>query len=389
MRNLYDLDFLISLVIWRGLLKGIKEGLVRFQIAKIVAWLFVNSEISSVQESVFLYRYGPYVLKFEDALADLVRRNVLEVVTENKGQTRFALTDEGQRWIMSRLRDQEYKNIDSLIREIDMVLFTPISDLMIGIAEKSPLLKPTRRFIGGKELIRIFDWRNFGDGKVHGYHYTLLRSFYGLEDYFDSERIEAEKKIEEGDIEYQVRIVDYSAIPEVMYSEDLLKNVKERHTVRYIFKKQDPRSVNVDKFEGKNYVGHLWYIYSAIGIIHVLAGLAPTADEVARMCLTDYEHAMKREISYSEKRKMREGAIRSDLQKLTKYDILNKTELNRTYFYSIRAKAIIDSFAPHTYSLLSAEEIKSLYEREIRPSPANISTMRRIRAREIAVAMEG
>ena len=100
MKDLYDLDFLIPLVLLRGKLSGMKEGLVRFKIAKIAAWLLVSSEISSVQEGVFLYRFGPYLLGFEDALADLVRKNILEVIIDAGGQTRFCLTDEGQRCVL-------------------------------------------------------------------------------------------------------------------------------------------------------------------------------------------------------------------------------------------------------------------------------------------------
>lgn len=387
MVNLYDLKFLIPLILLKGKERGIREGMVRFQITKIVAWLFVNSEIRSVQKNVFLYKYGPYVLKFEDALADLLKRNILETVIDGKGYTRFCITDEGQRWVMSRLRDQNYKKSDTLLREIDRILFIPISDLIIEIAEKSPLLLPVKRTIGDKELIKIFDWTNFGDGKIHGYHYTLLRSFYRLEDYFDNEQNKAEKKIEEGTTDYLFRIIDYSIIPEVMHLESLFKDAKEKYTMRYIFSKQDPRSMAEDKLEGKNYIGHLWYIYSAINIIHVLAGLAPTIDEVARICLTHYEYAIKEKIAYSKRRKMRERAIRSDIQKLVKYGILNRRKIDKVYLYSIKTKNIID-YTQQTYSLLDARKITTLYE-EIRPSPASIDVVRQIRAGEIAIQMGG
>jgi hypothetical protein len=248
MKSLYDLEFLIPLILLRGELKEIREGISRFQIAKMLAWLFVNSGIFSIEERVFVYRYGPYVLKFEDALADLLRRNILDAVKDSKGQIRFCVTDEGQRWVMSRLTEQNYRKSKSVIREIDRCLFIPISDLIIEIAEKSSLLKPIKYTIGHNELIRIFDWRNFGDGKIHGYHYTLLRSFYRLEEYFDSKRNEAQEKIEEGDGKYQVRIVDHSTILEVIRSEDLLKNTGDKHSIRYVFNKQNPRSISGNKF---------------------------------------------------------------------------------------------------------------------------------------------
>ena len=385
MKNLYDLDFLIPLILLRGKLNKLKERMVRVHIAKVAAWLFVNSGIRSVQENVFIYRYGPYILRFEDALTDLIRRNILEVITDKKGQTRFCITEEGQRWIMARLRNQNYGD-NTPVREIDKCLFTPISELIMEVAEKSPFLHPVRHMIGNKVLIRIFDWRNFGDGETHGYHYTLLRSFYRLEDYFDSERDKTEKKIEEGNADYRFRMIDHSSIPEVMYSDDLLKNVKERHTIRYIFNKQRPRSLAEDKFEGKNYIGHLWYVYCAINIIHILTGLAPSIDEIARICLTQYEYAIKENVSYSQRRKMREGIIRSDMQKLVRYGILNRKKIKKNYVYSIRTKKIIDIYTSHTYSLLDANKIKTLYEREIRPSPENNSIMRQIRSREMAAS---
>lgn len=378
MKSLYDLDFLIPLVLFRGKLKGIREGVVRFQIAKVVAWIFVNSRICSVQESVFIYRYGPYILKFEDALADLLRRNILEVITDSEGQKRFCITDEGQRWIISRLRDQDYRKNHTIIEEIDRCIFTPIPDLIMEIAGKSPLLHPTKRSIGNKELIKVFDWRNFGDGRVHGYHYTLLRSFYKLEDHFHKEFHKACAKIEDGENDYRYRIVDYSTIPETITSQDLFKDKEEKHTMRYIFNKNDPRSIKEDKFEGKNYIGNLWYVYSAVNITHILAQLAPTINEVARICLTLYEYAMEQDVPFPDIRKMRESAIRPDMHKLMKFGLLNKKKIGRCYVYTIRAKKIIDTFTSDTYSLLSEDRIRQLYKEIVRPDDQNISIIREI-----------
>lgn len=390
MKHLYSLDFLITLILLKGKLRGIKEGMGRFQIAKLAAWLSVNSEISSIQEVVFIYKHGPYLLRFEDALADLVRRNILECVTDKEGQTRLCITREGEKWILARLRSQNYNDMTKLTEEIEKYLFTRPSDLIMEIAEKSPLLNPVRKIIGGRELIRIFDWRDFGDKRIHGYHYTLLRSFFRLEEYFDNKWIEAQKKIEDGNLEYKPRMVDYAAIPNVVYTEDLFSSLKEKHTIRYIFSKQDPRSLTVDKFEAKNYIGHLWYVYSTINIIHILARLAPLADEIARVCLTNYEYAIKKEIPYTERRKMREGTLRSDLQTLVKYGILKRVRMGKVYLYYIRAKTIIDSYTSKRYSLLDADETRSLYEREIRPSPANVDLIKRMSSKKIiAVTAEG
>jgi hypothetical protein len=375
----YEFDFLISLIILRGKLNGIKEGMTRFHIAKVLAWVLVNSEVRSIQANVFIYKYGPYVLKFEGALAELMRRNIMEIVKDKEGQTRFCITEEGQSWVMARLRDQNYKKSATILREIDNYLFIPIPDLIMEIAEKSPLLCPIKRKIGDRELIRIFDWKNFGDGKIHGYHYTLLRSFYGLENYFDKERNKAEERIERGNTNYQFRIVDYSTIAEVLQSNDI-KNISEKHSICYLFNKENPKNIRENKFEAKNYIGHLWYIYGAINIIHVLAGLAPTIDEIARVCLTHYEYAIKEGVPYPERRRMREGAIRSDIQKLVKYGILNKKKVSKRYVYSIRAKKIIDSVILKEYSLLDDKKIKDLYEKNIRPSPKNAKLIKQIRS---------
>jgi len=388
-KDFYDLDFLIPLILSRRMHHGLEKGMGRFQITKIIAWLFVDSDIYSIQKSVFIYRYGPYILKFEDALADLVKRNIMKVIADDEGHKQFCITEDGQRWVVSRLRDQNYRKNTSLLREIDRCLFTSISDLMMEIAEKSPLLQPVKYKIGDKELVRIFDWRNFGDGKIHGYHYTLLRSFYGLEDYFDSERNNADKKVEEGDTNYHFRIIDYSAIPEIMYSEDLLKNEKEKRTIRHIFNKQNPRSITENKFEGKNFVGHLWYIYSAINIIHVLASLAPNIDEIARMCLTHYEYALKENTPYSKRRKMREGAIRSDMQKLVKHGFLNRRKVGKIYVYSIRTKRIDDNFTSDRYSVLDAWKIERLYTSEIKPSHKNLAIVKQIKSNEVNMATGG
>lgn len=378
MKSSYDLDFLIPLILLRGIYNGIRKGMVRFQITKVAARILVGSEINSLQESVFIYRYGPYILNFEDVLADLVRRDVLEVIIDKKGQTRFCLTDVGQRWIISRLRDENYKNTATLGKEIDRCIFTPIHDLIMEIAEKSPLLKPIKRSIGDKELIRIFDWRNAGDGKIHGYHYTLLRSFYRLEDHFHEEVREANAKIEAGEADYSYRFVDYAAIPEVITSENFFRDKKGKYTMRYIFVKNDPKSIREDKFEGKNYIGNLWYIYSATNIIHILAGLAPTIDEIARVCLTLYEYAMERNVPFSIMRKMRESAIRPDMYKLTKYGVLKKNKIGKYYVYTIRAKKIIDSFTSDIYSVLDEDKIWNSYRELIRPDDQNIGIIREI-----------
>lgn len=377
MKSIYDLDFLISLIFLRGKRKG-KEDMGRFRIAKTASRFLVNSETISILESVFIYRYGPYVLKFEDALADLIRRNILEIMIDDKGRTRFCLTDDGQRWIMSRLRDENYRITPELGREIDRYIFAPIPDLIMEIAEKSPLLHPIKRGIGNKQLIRVFDWRNTGDGKVHGYHYTLLRSFYRLEDYFAEEFNQALARIEGGEDEYRHRIVDYSTIPEVITSEHLFKDKKEKHTMRYIFNKNDPKSIKEDKFEGKNYIGNLWYIYNAVNIIHILASIAPTIDEIARICLTLYEYAMEQDIPFPEIRRMRESAIRPDIHKLTRFELFNKKKIGRYHVYTIRAKKIIDTSTSDIYLLLGEDRIRHLYNEKVRPSDQNMSIIRRI-----------
>ncbi|MBU7038377.1 MAG: hypothetical protein HXS52_10635 [Theionarchaea archaeon] len=388
MIDFYELSFLIPLILLHARENSIRGGLGRFQIAKISAWLLVNSGICSLQERVFIYKFGPYISGFENALADLIRRNIIEIIIDSEGQTRFCITEDGKRWIMSRLRDQDSSGSEVKAAEIDRILFTPLSDLIVDLVEKSPFFKPIKYVIGDKELIRIFDWTNFGDGRIHSYHYTLLRSFYRLEDYFDRERYEAETKMTENDTDYQLRIIDNSAIPNTMHLEDLIQNCKEKHTIRYIFNKENPRSVAEDKFEGKNYIGHLWYVYSAIDIIHTLAGLAPTIDEIARVCLTNYEYSIKKRHDYSKRRKMREGAIRSDMQKLVKYGILNRGKVNRMFIYSIRARRIVDSYTSQTYSLLNPEKIRNLYEEVIRPSPANAEIIKQIIAEGTEAAME-
>lgn len=116
--------------------------------------------------------------------------------------------------------------------------------------------------------------------------------------------------------------------------------------------------------------------------MNALAGLAPTIDEVSRMCLTHYDYAIKECIPYSKRRKMRERIIRSDMQKLTEYGIINRRKVGKTYIYNIRAKKIIDNYTSYTYSLLDAHRMRTLYEEEIRPSPKNIDIMRQIRNRE-------
>jgi len=140
--------------------------------------------------------------------------------------------------------------------------------------------------------------------------------------------------------------------------------------------------------------GH--YLQGAFGelpVTNMIQILVDSNDEQrARDIIDRYdrgEYAIEEEIPYSQRRKMREGAIRSDMQTLVKYCILNRIKIGRIYIYSIRAKTIIDSYTSKKYSLLDAKRIKALYEREIRPSPANIDIIREIRAREITATVEG
>jgi len=382
MENIYDIEFLIPLILLRGELGGIKGGMVRFQIAKVTAGVLVNSNIFSVQKNVFIYRYGPYILKFEDALANLVRRDILEIITDSEGQKRICITNEGKRWILSRLRDQNHRKGHAVIEEIDRCIFTSIPDLIIEIAEKSPLLHPVKHSIGDKELVKVFDWTNFGDGKVHGYHYTLLRSFYRLENHFREEFKVACDKIEAGETDCRYRVIDYAAIPDVMTSEDIFEYKREKYTMKYVFNKNDPKSIKEDKFEGKNYIGNLWYIHSAINIIHILAGLAPTINEVARICLTSYEFAMEKDIPFPKLRRMRESAIRPDIHNLVKFGLLNKKKIDKYNVYTIRAKKIIDTFTSNTYSLLREDKVQYLYNEMVRPDDKNMEILNEIMSNE-------
>lgn len=372
MKRLYDLDFLIPFLLLRAKLQGERNGLVRFQIAKILAILLVNSYERALQEQVYIYQFGPYIMRFEDALADLMKRDIIEKRTDSEGRTCLCLTNNGEKWIMSRLRDEEFERTSGLGKEIETYLFTPISDIITEIAEKSPLLVPRRRNIGGKVLLRIFDWRKACDGKIRSYHYTLLRSYYRLEEHFRREFEEACSRPEQD----EGRIIDYTAIPELIASRDLFRNKKEKYTIRYLLNKNDPRSIGEDKFEGKNYIGNLWYIYSAVNIIHVLAGLAPTINEIAQICLTFYEYEMQRNLPSDELRKMREGSIRPDLTGLARFGLLNKKKIGKHYVYSIRAKKIIDSYTSDSYSVLSEEKIIQLYRESVRPRDENIAFLR-------------
>lgn len=340
----------------------------RFRIAKVAGYFILKYGSEKNKKRLIWYRHGVYPVHLERTLKILLEKGIVGE-TEN----RFFLTTEGLSWISNRIEHvKDSPQYIEILDEIDQCLFTPMPELITRIAKLSPHLNYKEHYIGSKKICKVFDWKNFGSGIIEPYHYTLLLSYSYSEKYFEEQYfLEAEKVSKKNEFS-SPRFINYDNIPNVISSDNLKKRrrkyMKELVPLVHIFDKKDPSYLTQIKIEGKNYIANLWYVIESINIIHVLSGLRPSCDEIARTCLTNYLVNLQGYNSKTKEiRRMRERMIKNDITKLFEHGILSRKKWERTYIYQLSAKSYYDVILEKEYEVLDEELMKELYNKKIRP----------------------
>jgi len=357
------LRYLLPSILRQHSIKAKGNGIKKTRLAKIGGYVIEIFGAKEQKDSVIWYSYGPYPLNLEQEIEYLKQNNIINVEND-----KLILTEQGLRWISNKLADiTSEPQYLSIIKEIDNSLFIPTDQLIYEIVRRSPHLKPKLQSIGSMRYIRLFDWENYGSGIIQGYHYTLLKSFAIFEKYL--EKIDIPLSNEEA---YGVRIIDYDEIPYCLKSNQLEKKYAKMGQyplpLTKIFEKEPPPYIKETKIEGKNYIYNLWYIVDAVNIIHVLSNLAPSIDEIARLCLTNYLLAAeKKDLDRKQLRIMREQLIRNDINRLWEGGILIPRKYKRKYFYSLSARCFHDVVLDRDFKVLDPEIVNDLYNLRIKP----------------------
>jgi hypothetical protein len=335
-----------------------KTGLTKTHLNKIAAYVTILNGNENQKSKIILYSYGSHLMNFELAINYLQNNNIV-----TKQNDKYVLTDSGIDWISNKILELESNSsynqsqFNKILDQIDSSLFTDVPTLIQKTLSYDNRWGFEQREVNGKNLYLIFDWSKYGTGVLFPYIYTLLYSYSKVEYYFNQRQ-------DNSDISF----LHYDDIPDCIQSIYLQrsKNVKNV-PLTHVFEKSLPPYLTEEKIEGKNYVANLWYIVEGVNILHALAGVAPTINDIAMLCLTNYQHsAIQEDPEYENLKKIREGLIRNDINKLCDYGILLKNKVNRKYRYSLASKCYYDTILDRKFRIVNEKIIRKIYDTKIR-----------------------
>jgi DNA-binding PadR family transcriptional regulator len=264
------------------------------------------------EKKVELLPMGPVLEEQYPALNILHNQGLIrieKVISDEMFRYQFKITEDGVKFIEEKLR--------SININTDLSISVPFEDEIINLLklENEELVRiATECFgndnndfkvnnIGEFKIIQIFDWKEFGDGNWKNCYDSLLWSLQSMDDY---------GRFRERDT--NLYGFNYQNVAQTYYFKP-----KNGETLRSVFQKSMPPSINENKIEAKNYIINLWYILEAVNIFHAIVGICPCVEDIARMCLLTY----KLEVAKSYKRKdfdklrrLRESTLRKDIDKL-------------------------------------------------------------------------
>ncbi len=342
-----------------GQLSIYESGRFKTQLNKIAGYVTILFGTKEQSEKVILYSFGTYLVNFEATIRHLEAHNLIKIEDDKP-----VITEEGLSWIAQKLLQVEENGIysrpmiDKIISQIDACLFTDVSTLIEKTLSSDKKWDFKKSVVNGKNIITIIDWSRYGTGMIHPYIYTLLYSYSKLENYFKA-------KWKENELD--VCPMDYSKIPNYVPSIELQREKNFRNIpLTTIFEKSLPSTVNMEKVEGKNYISNLWYIVEGVNIIHALAGVAPTIEDIAMLCLTNYQHAVDNKIGEVEQKKMRESLIRYDINKLSDYGILLKDKFNKKYRYKLASTCFYDTILDKKFQVVDEQMLQNVFKTKIK-----------------------
>lgn len=337
-----------------------KSGLFKTQWNKIAGYVTTLFGTKEQSEKVILYSYGTHLMNFEATVQYLEAHNLIKIEDDKP-----IITEEGLSWIAQKLLQVEESSIysrpmlDKIITQIDACLFTDIPTLIEKTLSSDKKWDFQKCVVNGKNIILMFDWSRYGTGMIHPYIYTLLYSYSKLDNYF---------KMKWKENQLDVFPIDYSKIPNNVSSIELQREKNFKNIpLTTIFEKSKPSNLNEEKVEGKNHISNLWYIIEGVNIIHALVGIAPTIEDIAMLCLTNYQHAVLVEnVDPNGRKKMHESLIRYDINKLSDYGILLKDKYNNKYRYKLASTCFYDTILDKKFQVVDKQMLQEMFKTKIK-----------------------
>lgn len=337
-----------------------KSGLFKTQWNKIAGYVTTLFGTKEQSEKVILYSYGTHLMNFEATVQYLEAHNLIKIEDDKP-----IITEEGLSWIAKKLLQVEESSIysrpmlDKIITQIDACLFTDIPTLIEKTLSSDKKWDFQKCVVNGKNIILMFDWSRYGTGMIHPYIYTLLYSYSKLDNYF---------KMKWKENQLDVFPIDYSKIPNKVSSIELQREKNFKNIpLTTIFEKSKPSNLNEEKVEGKNHISNLWYIIEGVNIIHTLVGIAPTIEDIAMLCLTNYQHAVLVEnVDPNGRKKMHESLIRYDINKLSNYGILLKDKYNNKYRYKLASTCFYDTILDKKFQVVDKQMLQEMFKTKIK-----------------------
>ncbi len=337
-----------------------KSGLFKTQWNKIAGYVTTLFGTKEQSEKVILYSYGTHLMNFEATVQYLEAHNLIKIEDDKP-----IITEEGLSWIAKKLLQVEESSIysrpmlDKIITQIDACLFTDIPTLIEKTLSSDKKWDFQKCVVNGKNIILMFDWSRYGTGMIHPYIYTLLYSYSKLDNYF---------KMKWKENQLDVFPIDYSKIPNNVSSIELQREKNFKNIpLTTIFEKSKPSNLNEEKVEGKNHISNLWYIIEGVNIIHALVGIAPTIEDIAMLCLTNYQHAVLVEnVDPNGRKKMHESLIRYDINKLSDYGILLKDKYNNKYRYKLASTCFYDTILDKKFQVVDKQMLQEMFKTKIK-----------------------
>ena len=336
-----------------------KSGLLKTKLNKIAGYITTLFGTNEQNEKVILYSYGTHLMNFEATVQYLEAQNLIKI----EGG-KHIITDDGLSWMSKKLLQIEESSysrpiLDKIINQVDACLFTDIPTLIEKTLSSDRKWSFKKNVISGKNIILMFDWSRYGTGMLHPYIYTLLYSYSKLENYFKNQWEETG---------LDIFPMEYLKIPDSIQSIELQRKSNLRNVpLTTIFEKSQPSNLSEEKVEGKNYISNMWYIIEGVNIIHALAGIAPTIEDISMLCLTNYQHAvLDDKIEPVEQKKMRESLIRYDINKLADYGILLKDKHNKKYRYELASTCFYDIILERKFQVLDQQLLKDIFKNKIK-----------------------
>jgi len=343
-----------------GQLNIYESGRYKTQLNKTAGYVTTLFGTKEQSEKVILYSFGTYLMNFETTIRHLEANNLIKIEDDKP-----VITEEGLSWIAKRLLQVEENGIysrpilDKIISQIDTCLFTDISTLIEKTLSSDKKWDFKKSVVAGKNIFLLFDWSRYGTGMLHPYIYTLLYSYSKLENHFKT--IWKENELD-------VYPIDYLKIPNNVSSNELQREKNLRNVpLTTVFEKSLPSTVNEEKFEGKNYISNMWYIVEGVNIIHALSGIAPKIEDIAILCLANYQHAViDDKMGKVGQKRMHESLIRYDINKLSDYGILLKDKYNKKYRYKLASTCFNDTILDRKFQVVDKFMLQETYKNKIK-----------------------